>query len=355
MIRFRGTFAEGDFMTQVARVRETASNGGPMSRDWHYHPDLPIGVSPVFAWPPRPVAALTWLGRHWVTGSMLLLEFALAWLIWAYFHPSPAEAKTLALGWVSEIWLRNLFLLTLIAGGLHIFLYNLQGQAKRLKFDPRDLSRNGKAFTWRNQVLDNMFWSLASGVTIWTAYEVLYFWAAANGTVPGLAWADNPLWFVAWFVLVQLWAAFHFYWIHRALHWPPLYRLVHALHHRNINIGPWSGISMHPVEHVLYFSGLLIHVIVPSHPVHVIFHLCNLGLNPAASHSGFAGLVIAGRKRLALGDFFHQLHHRHFDCNYGTAEVPLDKWFGTFHDGTPEARRRIRRRATGGRSAQAME
>ena len=45
---------------------------------------------------------------------MLLLEFALAWLVWAVFQPSPAEAKTLALGWVSQIWLRNLFLLTVV-------------------------------------------------------------------------------------------------------------------------------------------------------------------------------------------------------------------------------------------------
>lgn len=37
------------------------------------------------------------------------------------------------------------------------------------------------------------------------------------------------------------------------------------------------------------------------------------------------------------GDFFHQLHHRYFECNYGTSEVPFDKWFGTFHDGSAAA------------------
>ncbi|MDJ0935594.1 MAG: hypothetical protein QNI93_09365, partial [Kiloniellales bacterium] len=66
-----------------------------------------------------------------------------------------------------------------------------------------------------------------------------------------------------------------------------------------------------------------------------------------ASHSGFEGLMVKGKKRMALGDFFHQLHHRYFECNYGTAEMPWDKWFGTFHDGTPEARRRIRARMAG--------
>ena len=30
------------------------------------------------------------------------------------------------------------------------------------------------------------------------------------------------------------------------------------------------------------------------------------------------------------GDYFHQLHHMHFDCNYGAMHVPIDKWLGTF-------------------------
>jgi sterol desaturase/sphingolipid hydroxylase (fatty acid hydroxylase superfamily) len=34
-------------------------------------------------------------------------------------------------------------------------------------------------------------------------------------------------------------------------------------------------------------------------------------------------------------DFFHYLHHKYFECNYGADGVlPLDKWFGTFNDGT---------------------
>ena len=103
-----------------------------------------------------------------------------------------------------------------------------------------------------------MFWSIASGVTIWTCFEVLYFWAASRGYVPGLEWRQSPFWFALLFVLIPIWSSFHFYVIHRILHWEFLYRIAHGLHHRNINIGPWSGISMHPVEHVLYFSSVLI-------------------------------------------------------------------------------------------------
>ena len=64
-------------------------------------------------------------------------------------------------------------------------------------------------------------------------------------------------------------------------------------------------------------------------------------LNPACSHSGYDGLEVRGKKRFDLGDFFHQLHHRYFECNYGTAEMPWDRWFNSFHDGTPEATKRL--------------
>jgi len=113
----------------------------------------------------------------------------------------------------------------------------------------------------------------------------------------------------------------------------PLYKLAHALHHKNINVGPWSGIAMHPIEHLLYFSSVLIHFVVPSHPTHVLFHLYMESLNPTFSHSGFDGVFVKDKKRLEAGDFFHQLHHRHITCNYGTSEMPWDRLFGSFHDG----------------------
>jgi sterol desaturase/sphingolipid hydroxylase (fatty acid hydroxylase superfamily) len=34
----------------------------------------------------------------------------------------------------------------------------------------------------------------------------------------------------------------------------------------------------------------------------------------------------------------HYLHHRYFEVNYGgDGLVPIDRWAGTFHDGSDEA------------------
>ena len=99
----------------------------------------------------------------------------------------------------------------------------------------------------------------------------------------------------------------------------------------------WSGLSMHPIEHLLYFSGVLLHWVIPSHPLHAIFHLMHAGLAPAAGHTGFDKFVGKGERGIMVGGFFHYLHHRYFTVNYGVEAVPLDKWFGSFHNGTPEA------------------
>jgi sterol desaturase/sphingolipid hydroxylase (fatty acid hydroxylase superfamily) len=40
----------------------------------------------------------------------------------------------------------------------------------------------------------------------------------------------------------------------------------------------------------------------------------------------------------------HYLHHKHFECNYADGILPLDRWFGTFHDGSLEAQEKMKKR-----------
>ena len=101
---------------------------------------------------------------------------------------------------------------------------------------------------------------------------------------------------------------------------------------------------MHPLEHLLYFTRWLILLVVPAHPIHMLYLMQKAALNPSLGHSGFDQLVLDQDKdtRLSIDGFFHYLHHRYFECNYGNNLLPLDRWFGTFHDGTAEAHTRMR-------------
>ena len=57
--------------------------------------------------------------------------------------------------------------------------------------------------------------------------------------------------------------------------------------------------------------------------VYMLFLLFWRLLDAPSGHSGFDALSVVGRRILALDAFFHHLHHRHFECNYGSGEFPL--------------------------------
>ncbi|MDF1726165.1 MAG: sterol desaturase family protein [Sulfitobacter sp.] len=316
--------------------------------EWHHVPEVPIKVSPLWQWPPRPLAALRWYAQGWFFVTLNMGILGLAWLSYLLASPTLAQAQVLAPGWVLLVLLRNLVIVTALAGGLHWWFHARRGQGDRMKYDPRPFPRRGRAFSFDDQLWDNVFWTLCSGVPIWSALEVLFWWLLANGIVPATTFAQAPIWFVAFFFLIPVWESFYFYWIHRLLHTRPFYRF-HALHHRNTDVGPWSGLSMHPVEHLLYFGTVVIHLVLPTHPVHLIFHLMFYGLLAITSHTGFEGLWLRQAKRLHLGNFHHQLHHRYFEVNYGNLDVPWDKLFGSFHDGTEAGKAMMRARLKGRR------
>jgi len=299
-----------------------------------WRPPYPVQYAPIFVWPPQPLAVLKWLlgypGFLWPWNSVYLLVTLVTW--W-YFQPALERCATFEPGWILQMLVRNLVLLWLTAGGWHLLLYTLKLQGTERKYDPRWLKTGDSRFLFHSQLFDNIFWSCASGCTVWTAYEVLYMWSAANRLVPRVDWASHPIYCAVWLCAIPFWREFHFYWIHRAIHWRPLYPRIHFLHHKNVNPGPWSGLAMHPLEHILYFSVVLIHWVVPSHPVHFLFNSQHTALTPAGGHHGFEGPILRGR--LPTGSYFHYLHHRYFVCNFGESTLPLDKLFGTFHDGLP--------------------
>ncbi len=306
-------------------------------KNWHHQPTLPIQVSPLFIRPFKPIDTVKWYIRSWFPVSERLIILLLSIISWAYLHPSLERCQQFQLDWVAQIFLRNLGLIFLVAGGLHLYLYTFKVQGNKRQYDTRPLAKNKRTFTFNNQVMDNMFWSCASGVTIWSLYEALMMWSIANGYVPALPESGYFLWMAAIIFLIPIWETFYFYCIHRLLHWPPLYRFAHSLHHRNTNVGPWSGMSMHPFEHLLFLGSACIHFIIPANPLLIIFHLQYFTLSAATTHTGYEALARDDKSFLALGTFHHQLHHRYFDCNYGGLEIPWDQWFGSFHDGSEES------------------
>ena len=315
--------------------------------DWE--PLEPISYGPFFSWPPQPKTLFKWVfgfPGYFLPWNVLYAVGAI--LIWRFATPSLETMQTLSTSWVGLVLARNFILAILVYGAWHMWLYVWRKQGNRYKYNHKWPKEKSSAFLFNNQTADNMFFTLASGVPVWTAYEVLLLWSYANGTISVLSFADNPAWFIAVFFIVPFIHEVGFYAAHRLLHWPPLYRVAHKLHHRNTNPGPWSGLSMHPIEHLIYFSTILLFFFIPAHPLHMINLASRLGVAPAQGHTGFDRVEVGEETSMDTSYYAHYLHHKYFEVNYSDGMVPLDKWFGSFHDGSPEAdeamkARRLRR------------
>ena len=64
--------------------------------------------------------------------------------------------------------------------------------------------------------------------------------------------------------------------------------------------------------------------------------------SPAQAHAGFESILVNGKSKLRGASYFHQLHPRYFECNYGGLDIPFDVWFGTSHNGSVEAHEKMR-------------
>ena len=301
--------------------------------DWV--PDAPLVTSPLFRLPPQLGKLPGWLPGYFLPWNVLFM--ASGAVFWTWFFPDVATMKVLAWGWVLQILGLNLVAVTLFYTALELPLYIRRRQANRFKYNgkfPGD-AKNA-AFWFGSQNAEGIVRSLGTGVPIWTAYQALLGWSAANGHALTVTFADHPIYLLALGFCVPIWHEFHFYCVHRLIHVPVLYKYIHSVHHNSVNPSPWSSLSMHPVEQLLYFSSCLIHLVIPSNPVVALYGLHYAGLGAVVGHIGFDKIELTGAKGLDTHAYTHYLHHKHFEVNYGDGLMPLDKLFGSWHDGTAE-------------------
>lgn len=179
-----------------------------------------------------------------------------------------------------------------------------------------------------DKVCHNLFWA-TNGVVIWVLFENVFAFLWATGRLAFMSdtEAKSSVWgmlrFLAALMFIPIWRDFHFYFAHRFLHFGPLYAQVHSLHHRNTDIEPFSGLCMHPIEHVYYYACVLPSLVLWTSPFAFLWNGVHLLLAPGASHSGWEDHFQA--------DTYHYLHHRYFSCNFAGANAAfLDTAFNTF-------------------------
>ena len=103
------------------------------------------------------------------------------------------------------------------------------------------------------------------------------------------------------FNLIQQFSCIHQF-FDRFIHIKAMYKYIHAVHHRNTDIEPFAGLSMHPVEHVYYYSCIGPSLVLLASPFAFMFNALHLVISPAPGHCGWEDFMQSGQ--------FHYIHHR---------------------------------------------
>jgi sterol desaturase/sphingolipid hydroxylase (fatty acid hydroxylase superfamily) len=285
---------------------------------------------PIFSWPPQPRAVAGVFfgvpGLLWPWPALYLGVAIVQWVIVGR-HVFDGNAS---LGSFAGLFIINLAALVIFVLAFHHFLYVRRTQGKKYKYSRQWPEKHDRRYVFANEMLEGVLLSCGSAVTVWTVYTFVMLWMYHSQLVPGSGPDTHLLWSAFAFLVFPFWANVHFYFTHRWLHGRALGRF-HRVHHKTKDISPWSGLSMHPVEHLIYFSAVPVFVlVVPTHPVVMMYFMIASALGPTTLHHGFAAIKL-GKDRVLMTDHHHHyLHHQFGQTNFGATNlVPLDTWLNT--------------------------
>ncbi|WP_439534601.1 sterol desaturase family protein [Polymorphobacter sp.] len=177
----------------------------------------------------------------------------------------------------------------------------------------------------RRQISTEIRWSLLSAVIYAVpAGLVLELWR--NDGLSALTTdLSTPLQFI-WFPLsILVYLFLHdtwFYWTHRWMHAPRLFKTVHAVHHASKPPTAWAAMSFHPWEALS--GAILIPALAFVIPIHVAALAVVLTIATVMGVTNHMGWEMFPKRwvngwfgRHVISASHHEAHHRHYTCNYG--------------------------------------
>ncbi len=127
----------------------------------------------------------------------------------------------------------------------------------------------------------------------------------------------------------------YFYWTHRLLHIPQLFRWIHKTHHFSTNPTPWASFSFHPLEAMVSVGIIPIIVfLIPCHPFALFSFLTFMTLINVMGHLGYetfpAGIRKAKFWKWQNTSTNHNLHHQFSKYNFGLYFTLWDRLMNTY-------------------------
>ncbi len=196
------------------------------------------------------------------------------------------------------------------------------------------------------QIKSEIGWSLTSAAIYGLpAGIVAWGWDKMGWTLIYGHSSDYPLWWIP--VSIALALFIHdswFYWTHRLMHQPRLFRIAHAVHHQSKPPTAWAAMSFHPLEAVS--GAVVIPTLVFIMPLHIgalamiLSVMTFMGISNHVGWEVFPKFIVNGTLGKGLiTATHHQRHHDEYRGNYGLYFrfwdhcCGTDLGLGSFHRG----------------------
>jgi Delta7-sterol 5-desaturase len=221
-------------------------------------------------------------------------------------------------------FLMNMTLFTVV---YLIFWKFLKNKIKNLRIQ---FNQRADAKQIKQEIINAIFAS-ASGVIISC---IVYYLSTKGYTKVYKDFHDYPAFFAyAGFFILLIVDDTWFYWTHRLMHHPKIYKYVHAVHHKSIDVTPYTSLSFHPIESIISTLWIIpVSFVFPMYlPALMVLQLYGL-LDNIKSHLGYEffpkGFNNSCLKFLSSSTY-HNLHHSKFNGNYGVHFRFWDRLCGT--------------------------
>ena len=210
----------------------------------------------------------------------------------------------------------------LCAGSAYLLVWTLGRErfaAQRIQKRPRPA-----------QVKREIFWSVVSILILSSLLTITWLTAQAGWSLGYFEVSQYGWTYLA--ASVAIMAVVHdtyYYWAHRFMHHPKVFRHVHKLHHTFTNPTPFASYAFHPLEAVVevaWYAPLAF--VLPVHPLAVAAYIVVLTVLNVISHLGYE-FYNPGVARWFITSTHHNLHHARSKGHFMLYFNLWDRWMGT--------------------------
>lgn len=193
-------------------------------------------------------------------------------------------------------------------------------------------------FAPASKMLRDIVWSTSTVLVFSMCGVAVYFGGKAGilrryDDVATFGWG----WFALSVLVLIVLQDTYFYWTHRAMHHPLLYRWFHRTHHVSTTTSPWTAYAFSPFEALVHAAFVpLVWLVLPLHQIAVFLFLGFMMARNVLGHLSMELFPSGFTKSRWLGwsttTTHHALHHQHFRSNYGLYFTFWDRLMGTTNE-----------------------